>query len=327
MRRGALHLPGAFARLVCAVLLLSARAARADEPPSAERLKSAAEEYDRGRRAFLADEFDSAAVHFENAYRDAPRAETLRLAIRARKNAKQPARAATLAAMAAERYPDDAATAQLAKETLDEAAPHLAELAITCSPSCGLTADGRVVKDEAPKHRLFLDPGAHELGVSFSGGAGSIARRVDAKKGVREVLSLSAPPKAAVVTPPPKVVPVVLPPVREGSNKPLPPVVFFIGVGITVGLGAATVVSGIDAKNHPGKDAVRTACAGKDASCPEYEDGKDAEKRTNILLGVTIGMAALTAVTGLFFTQWSSSVQVGAAPLPGGGAAMASGQF
>ena len=64
---------------------------------------------DRGRRAYLAKDFEQAAVHFENAYRDAPRAETLRLAIRARRDAKQLARAATLAAIAQQRYPDDAA--------------------------------------------------------------------------------------------------------------------------------------------------------------------------------------------------------------------------
>src|SRR3954470_2403615 len=113
--------------------LAAVSSALADDTPSAERLKSAADEYDRGRRAFLADDFEGAGVHFENAYRDAPRAETLRLAIRARRKAKQLARAATLAAVAAERYPNDAPTAQLAKETLDEAGPQLHEYLFECS--------------------------------------------------------------------------------------------------------------------------------------------------------------------------------------------------
>src|SRR6185437_1184988 len=86
--------------------------------PSAERIKSAAAEYDAGRRAFTDQKFEEAAIHFENAYHDAPNAQTLRNAIRARREAKQLARAATLAVIAQERYADDDATVKFAKETL-----------------------------------------------------------------------------------------------------------------------------------------------------------------------------------------------------------------
>ncbi len=311
------------------------RVAHADEPPSADRLKSAAEEYDRGRRAFLADDFDGAAVHFENAYRDAPRAETLRLAIRARRKGKQLARAAILAAVAQQRYPDDATTAQLAKETLAEAAPQLNEYVIDCNADCAIAADGRVVsQSDAPKHRIFLDPGSHELGVSFK--QGGLAKHVDAKRGGKDALSFEAPP----TPPPPSVVaapPVTTPGVPERpspSTKPFGPAVFFVGAGITVAAGVGTVLSGIDTRNSPGVDAVRKACAGKDTSCPEYQDGKSKELRTNVLLGVTIGAAAITAIVGLFFTQWSTastassaSVKVGVAPAAGGGSAFAAGTF
>jgi hypothetical protein len=312
----------------CSMVATTTREARADDtPPSAERLKSAAEEYDRGRRAFLADDFDGAAVHFESAYRDAPRAETLRLAIRARRKAKQLARAASLAAVAAEHYPNDAPTAQLAKETLDEAGPQLHEYLFECSAECGITADGRVIsQSDGTRHRLFLEPGGHELGVSFKQG-GSIARHIEAKKGGKETLAFEPPP---VVKPPPVTGPGtgVPPSTGETSTKPLPPVVFFVGAGVTVLLGGATILSGIDAKNNPGVDAVRRACAGKDTSCPEYQDGKSAETRTNVLLGVTIGAAVITGVVGLVLTQWASSpVKVGAAPLPGGGTIGAIGHF
>jgi len=316
----------------CGVLASAPRDARADEPPSAERLKSAAEEYDRGRRAFLADDYEGAGVHFENAYRDAPRAETLRLAIRARRKGKQLARAASLAAVAAERYPNDAPTAQLAKETLDEAGPQLHEVLFECTTDCAITVDGRLVsQSDGTKHRLFLDPGNHELGVSFKLG-GSIARRLDARKGGKETLAFEPPP--VVKAPPPAKGPGAAPGPGTGTgtgespSKPLSPVVFFVAAGITVALGGATVVSGIDAKNNPGVDAVRLACAGKDTSCPEYQDGKSAETRTNVLLGVTAGAALITAVVGIVFTQWSSSpVKVGAAPLPGGGSLGAAGRF
>jgi hypothetical protein len=315
--------------LAAATVAVLPSAAHADEPPSADRLKSAADEYDRGRRAFLADDFDGAAVHFENAYRDAPRAETLRLAIRARRKGKQLARAAILAAVAQQRYPDDAPTAQLAKETLAETAPQLNEYLIDCNADCAIAADGRVVsQSDAQKHRIFLEPGSHDLGVSFK--QGGVSKHVDAKRGGKDTLSFEAPPAPVVapvvVTPP--VTPPAVPEQRAPSERPFGPAVFFIAAGVTVALGAGTVLSGIDTKNNPGVDAVRRDCAGKDTSCPEYQDGKSKQTRTNVLLGATVGVAAVTGVIGLFFTQWSSSpIKVGVAPTPGGGSVGASGTF
>src|SRR5579872_355805 len=94
-----------------AALAFPARLLAADTPaPSAERIRSAAEEFDKGRRAFIAGEYSAAADAFENAYSDAPRAEALRSAIRARRAAKENARAATLASLAAVHYGDDATT-------------------------------------------------------------------------------------------------------------------------------------------------------------------------------------------------------------------------
>jgi hypothetical protein len=296
--------------------------ARADEPaPSPERIKAAAEEFDRGRRAYLAKEFENAAVHFENAFRDAPRAETLRLAIRARREAKQVARAATLAAVAEARYASDAATAQLAKETLESAAPTLQEYDVECASPCSVTADGRVVsQSDAAAHRIFLDPGPHDLGIGFS--QGSVAKKVDAKKGAKETLAFAAP--AAPPEPAPEPVrprpaaPGDAPPAepKPSSGKPLGPVVFFVTAGITVAAGAATVWSGIDTQNNPGTDTVRRECAGKDESCPAYKEGKSNELRTNVLLGVTGAAAIATAVIGVFFTDWGGGRRAAAGPRP-----------
>lgn len=303
----------------CAALAASTVSvvARAEEPVSAARLKSAAEEYDRGRRAFLAGDFEGAAVHFESAFRDAPRAETIRLAIRARRKAQQQGRAASLAAIAQRRYASDPPTAQLAKQTLDETAPGLHEYVVDCSADCAITADGRVVsQSDAPQHRIYLEPGPHELGASF--GTGAVGRHVDATRGGKSNVVFDAPaPK--VVAPVGQAKPIATAP-EVSRPKPFAPPVVFVAAGVTVAVGAATVLSGIDATNNPGVDAVRRACAGRDETCPEYQDGKSAETRTNVLLGVTLGAAVITGAIGVFFTQWARSpVSVGAAPLPGGG--------
>src|SRR5215471_2414531 len=89
-------------------------------PPDAERLKAAAEEFDSGRRSFKIKDFENAAVHFENADRDAPSPEALQSAIRARKEAGHTARAATLAALAQSRYPTDKSLGDYAKQVLSE---------------------------------------------------------------------------------------------------------------------------------------------------------------------------------------------------------------
>ena len=104
-------------------------------------------------------------------------------------------------------------------------------------------------------------------------------------------------PDIGVVTPPP-------PPAAEAKPKPLPPIVFFVGAGLTVAAGGLTIWSGIDTVNNPGADAVRKQCAGQDASCPASRDGRSAQLRTNVLIGATAGLGVLSGVAGLFFTEW-----------------------
>jgi hypothetical protein len=267
----------------------------ADPPPSAERLRSAADEYDKGRRFYQAGDYEQAAVHFENAYSDAPRAEPLRNAIRSRRLAKQLARAATLASLAASKYEGDATTMSLVQEVLAEASPKLHLATIHCKPECSVAVDGRVVSlSDATDVKVHLDPGAHTIVVSWPGDR-TKQSKVDATAGGKNDIPFEAPPPKAAASGDSA---------AESSPKPLPPVVFFVGSGLTaVGL-VATIVSGIDAANNPGTDAVRRDCVGQGESCPTYQQGKDAEARTNVLLGLTAGVALATAVVGVFFTQW-----------------------
>jgi len=134
--------------------------------------------------------------------------------------------------------------------------------------------------------------------------------KITAKPGDRIEWKLDEPTEATPTPPPPVVVPPPQQPPKEqpvqpASTKPLGPLVFFIGAGLTVVAGAATIVSGIDTENSPGADAVRTQCAGQGESCQAYQDGRSKQLRTNILLGTTIGLGVVTGVVGVFFTQWS----------------------
>jgi hypothetical protein len=275
-------------------------------PPSAERLKSAAVEYDAGRRAYTENKFEDAAIHFENAFHDAPNAQTIRYAIVCRTKANQLSRAATLAVLAFTKYPDDEQVATVVKQTLAEADPKLFKVSISCDPECGVASDGRVISvEDAKKVVFFLDPGAHSVVVSWEGDR-TKPLSVTAKAGGAQEFTLQAPPmpvKPTLTGPsggPNGVVE------QPPSSKPFGPAVFFVALGLTAVSGGILAWSGVDTINNPGADVVKQKCVGQGESCPEYQDGLGKQLRTNVLIGVTAGLGALTLVTGIFLTQWSS---------------------
>jgi hypothetical protein len=286
-------------------------------PPDADRLKAAADEFDSGRRSFKVRDFENAAVHFENADRDAPSPEALQSAIRARKEAGHTARAATLSALALSRYPADKSLGDYARQLLSESERVLYRVAVACSPDCTLIVDNKVMPfPESANAVVYLDPGAHTLIAGWSNNRHKNAD-VTATAGGANRLSFVAPPiekptapavdsaapSAADPTPPTDG--------DAGQDKPkksgLPPLVFFVGVGATAVVGGVTIWSGIDTMSNPGTERVNKECpAGQPiTNCPTYQLGLDHERRTNILIAATSVVGVTTAVLGLFFTNWS----------------------
>jgi hypothetical protein len=277
--------------------------ARADGPtPNADLIRSAADEYDAARRAYGVKAFDEAAVHFENAFRDAPTAEALRNAIRSRREAKEDARAATLAALATVRYPNDPTTSAFANGVLESLGAQLYKVLLRCTPKCAIAVDGRAISlNDAPETVFYLDSGTHLVVVSWKG-RGSKSQSLVARAGGHDDLALVAPP-----APPPAPLPatVLVSHDAPARPKPLGRAVFFTGLGLTLAAAGATIVSGIEAENTPGTAAVRQECVGQGTSCAAYQKGLSAQLRTNVALGVTGGLALATAIVGVFFTQWS----------------------
>lgn len=271
-------------------------------------VRSAAEEFDAGRKAYRAGDFAEAGRSFEAAYVDAPNPEALRSAIVARQKAKQLARAATLVAHGERAHPGDATLAGASKEVLAAARPAVGTFVAVCTPKCALVVDGQlgsIVDDTTVT--VYLDPGPHKVKVEWSDG-GSLAFDVDATPGSErtETVERPAPPPAPpppVVAPPPKAVAPPPQPEPEPARKPLPKGIFVLGVGLTVAAGAGTIVSGVLTLSSPGKDAVKRDCAGLGTDCATYQKGQNAELRTNVLLGSTIGLAAITTAVA-FFTDF-----------------------
>jgi hypothetical protein len=276
--------------------------------PTPAQVRAAAEAFDRGREAYKAEEFVAAAEQFEIADANAPRPNTIELAIRSRDKAGQLDRAATLSALGLARYPDDANVAKVAKPILERAKPELYEVTVRCSAPCDLVAGGKLVHGaRSAEHTLYLLPGKQVIRAGFDDKR-SVSKTVEAAKGEAIVLDFDEPP--AATTPDPGAAPEKDPVLEDPEPKQekrsgWSPVVFWTGVALTGVAAGVTVWSGIDTQNNPGPDKVREKCAGLGESCAEYQEGLDNQRRTNIMLGVTSAVGVATALVGILATDWS----------------------
>src|SRR5580693_3308289 len=174
-------------------LARAADAPSAPLPPGADQIQFAAREHDLGYRAYLDKQYDEAASHFENAFFAAPNPAELRSAMRARRDAGELARAATLAAIGLRRFPDDATTGKAAADVIALARPHVYEVQITSPDEYSVAIDEKIVAAERVKEfRLFVDPGTHELLVSWADDRNTRIPIV-AKEGGSQSLQLEPP--------------------------------------------------------------------------------------------------------------------------------------
>lgn len=316
------------ALLIAMAVAFSAPAAA--DPPDAEAVRKAASAFDDGSRAYRAAKYELAASHFEAADAAVPSAQALRMAIRARTEARQRGRASTLAQLALKRYPNDDKTAGLAKKTVSANRRALHRLEISCTSPCVLALGVRSVPGRpAKKWIIWVPPGDQTIGASFSDGKGSDQQVIAARAGGENKLTFL--PKAGAPTPAPtEPKPPSEPddePYADAAPDPAPapdpvpdpaadagaddeatwiehPAVFVVTLLLTAGAGGTLIWSGIDTLNNPGTEAVRESCAGLGTDCPAYQQGLDSQLRTNILIGVTGGLGLITAIFGIFVTDW-----------------------
>ncbi len=317
-------------------LVLPPMAHAEDAPVAPEALHQAADEFEAGRRAMRARDFEAAALHFENADRLVPNADTLRAAIRARREADQLDRAATLAAMALLRHPEDSRLGEYARRFLATVEKKLHKVEVHCTPECSVALNNRATPYvRAERATLYVEPGEHSVVAGWSSDRTEL-REVVAVAGETTTLELVAPeePEPEIEPaeePEPVIAPVILEPPQRGG---LPKEVFWVGAGLTVALGGVTAWSGLDTQANPGPDRVRAECAGQGTSCGLYQDGLSRQRRTNALLIATGVTGVATAVIGFFATDWGGDekgTEIGAiAPVLGLGDALtvgATGRF
>ncbi len=276
--------------LALLLLLMSASTLLAQEPTAQQR-QQAAQAYDRAAALFVQGYFAQAGQWFMTAYRLAPAKAALLQAVRAYRRAGQVERAGTLAILLSQEYPNDAPSVELAAEVMEEAGRRALLITVDCE-GCEVEMDGRMLATRA----AYVAPNQEHRVVGHFGAAH-----------VEETVAGAAQEQRQVRFERPEGADIVEEQLTEGerrrreerrrqeagpAHKVLSPAVFYVSLVATAGLGALSIWSGVDTLN--GVDAYEAM-----PTLQAYQEGQDKERRTNILLGVTAGMAAWTILSAI----------------------------
>lgn len=293
----------------------------------ADDVNGAAKAFSQAQEAMLSGDIARAADLYELADELSPSAPALRNATRARYAAGHVAMAATNAATLLRRYPSDKESREIADAILAKLAPQLAQLDVTCSMPCTLLIDGKVVVSVAgEQHSLFSQPGGRSVTAVFEDGR-KTTNQITALANHTTTMRLE--PKPVPVAPAAR--PTASAPTGEAS-RPTDSEIraprqtsrsshglsrwWVIGGGaVTLGLGVATTFSGLSTLST--RDQIRDAvAAGNTASAQMlYDNGRDQQTRTNVLLGATIASGVITGVLAVF-TDWAGRSERDLAVLP-----------
>ena len=260
------------------------RAARADTHETDEDRKAAAKLFSEGQHAYHAGDFRHAAESFEAAYARAPRLPPLWNAARAWQKGGDLVRAANLYASYLRKAPPSAPDRNSATAALRDLSTKLGALEIHAESMSELKLDGVAIElgdQSAASLVVYVTPGAHVIEGSHDGKL--VRQTPTAIAGTSVSVVLLAP----VETPPP---PVVL---EEKPSRGWSPIVVAIGGGVTAVAAGFLIGSGLDTVGQRSTFDANPTQANLDT-------GRADETRTNVLLGVTLGLAVLTGVAAIF---------------------------
>ena len=292
-----------------ALTLAAPETARAQD---AQQRQAAASAFDRGTTAYLQEDFATAARWFEMANDLAPASGALMQAIIAHRRAGNELRAATLALRLIARFPDDSAMVGRAQAVIDDLGEKFFRVDVECNAECAVEVDGTLSSHDS----FYLSPGEeHTVGATFD--TGTEQETLQGEAGEVRAVAFEAPEGAARLEDPeerdqtqtrnPLAGPVDRDPDEsDDEGGGISPACFITALVLTAGAGATLAWSGVDTLNAR-DEYEQTAMSGDLALAREmYDDGQTLELRTNILIGVTGGLAALTLVFAIL-TDWGGS--------------------
>jgi len=330
-----------------AAILCIATTAHALAPSDTRQRQAAAEAYDQGTAAYLSQDFEKAAQWFETANRMSPAAPALIQAARSHQQAGHLDRAATLALRLTLEHQDDPNALQFGEGMLNQLAGKFLRVDVSCD-DCKLAVDGTLQESQS----FFVEPDAnHTVTANFE--TGDQRGEVTGPAGETRSIEFVAPPPSAADPVIDERTGLPVSGYRDVQDKPLKPLITFIGAGLTAGLLAGSIISTVDTQAgvEPYNDAaaVWRECAVNapdhdecteqhDIATKKLDDGQDKEIRTTVLWIATGAVAAGTAVIAVFLTDWSGGekksdtagdhhLRLAATPTPDGAAFWMTGRF
>lgn len=254
-------------------------------------LDEASEAFNRGSQAYEAGNYESAANWFESANRLAPSETTRFAAMNSRQEQGDVLKALSHAVAFLSEYPSaQEERLTVAREILDEHRADYVEVFAPCN--CERTLNTRPVTEP----RFFVAPNTrHQLVFSFD--EGDVVRTIEGEPG--EQIDIEVEPPSREID---RVIDTPVETIDEGRGG-LHPAVFGVTLGATVIAGGVLLWSGIDVQNINSDYELAVEEQRADDAYRLYNEGTNAERRTNILIGVTGGLAALTVMFAIF-TDW-----------------------
>ncbi|MBX3227523.1 MAG: hypothetical protein KIT84_14300 [Labilithrix sp.] len=246
-----------------------------------------------GQKAFHAGDYKTAGSIFEEAYRKKPHHDALWNAASAWNRAGEDVRAANLYAKYLREAPTSAQDRKAAGAALGTLTSKLGKVVVH-APAL---SDVKVDETPSDPDGLFVAPGEHV--VSGRSGDVPVKKTVTLAAGQTLEVTLEPPPP-----PPKKPEPAPPPPPRKEERFHLPWVVVAIGGALAITGGGVTLWSGLDSSTK--RERFRDRVDSREATKQELDDGRATQFRTNILLGATIGVTALTGVAALF-VDWGGT--------------------
>jgi hypothetical protein len=293
------------------LVLLCPTFASAQEPQqgteSAEDKKVAAQRaFSEGQRAYGAGDYRHAADSFELAYKLKPHPDALWNAARSRQRAGDVAKAANLFAKFLKEAPPNSRDRNTAQTALRQLGPKLGQLEIH---AVGLE-DVKVDREPVDTTTVYVNPGAHVVEAHVGDRPVQQAQTVEA--GEVQSVALVAPSEPPPPTPTEGQLPIVVTTGTPDADKVKPhhgwsPVVVVVGSVLTAAGAITTIISGLDTTSQKTK-------FDNNPTQSNLDSGKSKETRTNVALGVTVGLGVLTGAAAIWLVDWKGKdrgVQVG----------------
>lgn len=268
--------------------------------------EEAAAAYDRGASAFDRSDFVTAATELARADELAPNDVTLELALNAAARTTDAVAAMKLVERADKRAPGSKRLTSAADAVRKRFASAVGRINVACTgePACEAAVDDAPI--QVNRATLVL-AGKHRVTITRAGSREAHDVVIDGGKTVELLATVSAAP-TQLAQPGQSTSPGAIDGRREETSRGISPVWFWVGAGVTVAVGGATVLSALDtASTHDDFASDRSNVA-------LSNEGQSAERRTLILGAVTGVLAVATAIVGVGLVDWNRGKSVALGP-------------